>query len=522
METLAQQRSIATRIANKTPYLLLFLFSVAINAAFGYRLNIVYCFTLFSLLLLILKFSRQLYITLTLFLTLIAAFYFPFAQVFGPPNYIIISSAFYTNESEATSFLSTIPTLYYVGSFLLIILGIRVTYLYINPAIKRTKLIIGFILLSVLFAPLKLTLTEAKFNLMDIGFTPVKFLIEAYQSIYSTYKQYKEFTQVISKKADWKDVSTHPLYKTYILVIGESARKDLMHNYGFPINNTPFISQSKGLFFNNYLSAGPGTIISLTHTLAKHHNNEIQLQNNIITLAEKAGFYTCWISNQGYLGKYDTPVSSIGKKADSSLFLQAKNLARYKNANDKELLPFVKYALNQPTGNKPKLIVVHLIGSHPPFCKRTNNQFDVYFRNKALSCYITTMHNTDTVLKNITKLAKSTGNSWSLMYFSDHGLGMIKGILEHTDKYQQDYRVPMFIISSNDSQKKTITTYRSALNFLFLFSQWTGINAKGLKTTCRYLTNEPCKNQTTVILADNKTKKDINNLPIDPFIGCTN
>ena len=512
-----KQLSTASTLASRVPYALLFLFSVVINTAFGYRFNIVYTFTLFFLLLLMLKFSRHIHIVVTLFFTLIAALYFPTSQIFGAPNYTIISAAFYTNRGEATDLLRTIPSIYYLGSLFILILGIAIARMRLNPPLKRIKLIIAFVVISIFFAPLKMALTAGKFNLMDIGFTPIKFLLDSYKSIAAITEQYQEFEGVLSKKDSWSAVSAHPKYKTYILVIGESARKDMMHNYGFPTNNTPFASQSNGLFFNNYLSAGPATVISLTHTLAEHHANEIQLQNNIITLAKKSGFSTWWISNQGYLGEFDTPISSIGKNADSSVFLQAKDLSRYKDkdANDSELLPFVKSAITSTTTNKPKLIVVHLIGSHPPFCKRTNNQFDVFFHSKELSCYTKTMHNTDTVLKNIVELAKSTGNSWSMMYFSDHGLGQIGGILEHTDKFQQDYRVPMFIISSDDTQKRTITAYRSALNFLFLFSQWTGINAQGLKSTCRYLSNEACKNQTTVILMDNKTRKDINTLPLN-------
>ncbi len=509
--------STAATVTSRVPYTLLFLFSIAVNASFGYRFNIVYLFTLFFLLLLTLKFSRPLHILTTLFLTLIAAVYFPISQIFGPPDYTIISAAFYTNKGEASDLLKTLPTIYYLGSLFIILLGVALSKMRLNPPIIRIKLIISFVVISLFFAPLKLALTEGKFDITQIGFTPVRFLLDSYKSMHSISEQYKEFEKVLSQKDSWQDVSAHPRYQTYILVIGESARKDMMHNYGFPINNTPFASQTNGLFFNNYISAGPATVISLTHTLAVHHDNKIQLQDNIITLAKKSGFYTWWISNQGYLGEFDTPISSIGKSADSSLFLQTINLARYKDANDKELLPFVQSAITSTATHKPKLIVVHLIGSHPPFCKRTHNQFDIFFHSKDLSCYIKTMQNTDTVLKKIVEMAKATGNSWSMMYFSDHGLGQVKGILEHTDKYQQDYRVPMFIISSDDTQKKTITAYRSALNFLFIFAQWTGINAQGLKTSCHYLTNETCKNQTTVILMDNKTRKNINTLPVNPI-----
>ncbi|BBB15458.1 putative sulfatase [Candidatus Rickettsiella viridis] len=517
MEIIRQLYSATVDLPNKRHYVILLLFSIIIDASFGYSLGIVHSFALFFLLLLILKYNRQLYLAITLLFALLAAFYFPIGQIFGDPNYTVITAAFYTNRGEAVGLLGSIPIIYYIGSVLIIILWAFIAKLPENLAIKANKFIVAFVLISTFFMPLKRALQEGELDLSGIGITPVKFLLTAYHNSYFVSKQYKEFKEILSKKDSWKNVSAHLKYQTYILVIGESVRKDLMHNYGFAINNTPFASQSNGLFFDNYLSAGPATVISLTHTLAEHPNNELQLQNNIINLAKKSGFYTWWISNQGYLGEFDTPISGIGKNANTSLFLQSKDLARFKNASDSALLPFIQSALNSSTLHKPKLIVIHLIGSHPPACQRTKNQFNVYFHSKELSCYIQSIQNTDTLLKSIASLAKSSGNSWSMMYFADHGLALRKGFLEHSDKYQQNYRVPMFIISSDDTHKRTITAYRSALNFPFLFSQWIGIHAQGLETTCNYLSNEPCKNQTKVILMDNKTQKDIDTLPLNPI-----
>lgn len=42
---------------------------------------------------------------------------------------------------------------------------------------------------------------------------------------------------------------------------------------------------------------------------------------SIIDLARSAGIKTYWLSNQGMVGKFDTPVSAIGRKADKAIFL---------------------------------------------------------------------------------------------------------------------------------------------------------------------------------------------------------
>ncbi|HGJ5877174.1 MAG TPA: sulfatase-like hydrolase/transferase [Arsenophonus sp.] len=100
------------------------------------------------------------------------------------------------------------------------------------------------------------------------------------------------------------------------MVIGESASRDFMHVYGLPISNTPFMDTVNSILFNHYISAASTTVPSLTHSLAQPP----KLANSVIPLAKKWGFTTHWLSNQGTVGIYDTPIASIGKKAPSSFF----------------------------------------------------------------------------------------------------------------------------------------------------------------------------------------------------------
>ncbi|MEW9907061.1 MAG: phosphoethanolamine transferase (plasmid) [Candidatus Symbiodolus clandestinus] len=276
--------------------------------------------------------------------------------------------------------------------------------------------------------------------------------------------------------------------------------------------NTPFASLTNGIFFENYLSAGSSTVPSLTNTLAKRHKNEPQLHNNLINLAKKAGFYTYWVSNQHYLGEWDTPISIIAKQANSSLFIKVIDPVKFNDVTDEALLPFIKQCLTEKTTQKNKLIVVHLIGSHPACCKRSNGKFDTYFHSKEVSCYIQSIRNTDKLLQDITKIAKKANNSWSMMYFSDHGLALKNGKLCHQEKYQEIFRVPMFMVSSDSDKKQQIIAYRSAFNFPYLFSQWTGIQEKSLTTSLNYLSNEECEEQSYIILSD-RGKTDIRLLP---------
>lgn len=506
-------------LSQRATYLLLFLFSFGVDRSFGYCLRIFYPLTLLFILLLLLQFVRPLYRIVIVALTLISALYFPIGRLFGDPNYNALVSALYTNPEEAQGFLKTIPISYYVGSFVLLILGIIGLRRRLTAPFKQghTVFMLVFVLTSIFYKPFKQVIVKGIFEITEIGFTPVKFSRELYQVAHSIYDDHKKIKDSLATEDTWKVLSASPKYQNYILVIGESERKDLRHNYGFSIKNTPFATQANGIFFDNYLSAGPSTVLSLTNTLARRHENDLQLHNNVISLAKKAGFYTYWISNQHYLGEHDTPISVIGKRADSPLFVKIVDPVRFGNAKDTVLLPFIQSALADTTTTKPKLIVVHLIGSHPPCRDRTDGQFDAYFYSKTLSCYIQSIRNTDRLLENMTHSAKSTGDSWSLLYFSDHGLALTKNdVFGHSDRYQENYRVPLFITSSSDIKQERITAYRSGLHFLTLFSQWSGIQEPSLQSGCHYLSDTPCQDQTSVILA-NRTRTDISCLAVNPI-----
>lgn len=307
----------------------------------------------------------------------------------------------------------------------------------------------------------------------------------------------------LSEKDTFSPSITHHDYDTFVLIIGESARRDFMAAYGFPIKNTPFLSESNGILFNNFISAASSTQLSLTHTIASYP----QLANNIVSLANKTNFHTYWISNQGAVGVEDTPIASIGRKAQQSFFIKKTDSADDEYISDADLLPFINSAINDSYSKK--LIIVHLIGSHPPACARTNNHYDTFYQNARLSCYIQGIKETDKLLSNIrTKLIKSN-SKWSMMYFSDHGLSYTnrskpkKLDLAHNSKYKQNFEVPLFITSYDSKNREYITEQRSALNFMSLFSTWIGISEPKIDNSCKMISNEPCKNQDRVLNFNN-------------------
>lgn len=284
-----------------------------------------------------------------------------------------------------------------------------------------------------------------------------------------------EFSQ---KPSTWQIQSVNPKYKNYVIIIGESVRSDYMNLYGFELENTPFLSTANGLFIDGYISTAEITMASIPATLSLNN----QPNNNIISLAKQAGFSTSWLSNQGMLGFFSATISSFAMRSDYVYFTQRgdwqKSAAGIK---DEKLLPELKKVLQTNT-NSPRLIVLHLMGSHSDFCKRLNNGILFDYKTKPLSCYVSTIKQTDQLISDVITLLKDNQESYSLIYFSDHGLKHIgyknEQTLTHGGDTYESFTVPFAKISSDDTERKIIKTQRSAFNFLKGFSQWTGITTE--------------------------------------------
>ncbi|MDW5502177.1 sulfatase-like hydrolase/transferase [Serratia proteamaculans] len=64
----------------------------------------------------------------------------------------------------------------------------------------------------------------------------------------------------------------------YVIVVGESMRRDYMSLFGYPTQITPFLDQVKGIFYSDYISTAPNTFESLPRTLALSDGKKIILQ----------------------------------------------------------------------------------------------------------------------------------------------------------------------------------------------------------------------------------------------------
>lgn len=268
----------------------------------------------------------------------------------------------------------------------------------------------------------------------------------------------------------------------YVLVIGESERKANMSIYGYGRETTPALeAQRKNLLlFTEAVSGAPVTItavpLALTADTPKSHDIS-HYSDNIINVANQAGFTTYWFSRQGSGGAHNNIITAIASGAHHSQWVNS--------GYDDALLPLFRRALKQPG---KKLIVLHLYGSHENACDRYPASAAVFSGgNPADDCYDNSVRFTDSLMDQL--FSELQGSRSSLLYFSDHALMREpdKAVVYHhagTRPPREALQVPMFLwfspqLTAQNTTAGDMNTLWSTVNNNRLAELWMGVTRKG-------------------------------------------
>lgn len=197
----------------------------------------------------------------------------------------------------------------------------------------------------------------------------LKNVISAYQEINSIHEEMKKYIGSNNNNIRVSRLNEDDNTEIFLVVIGESVRKDYLSVYGYPLNTTPFLNTANGIFIDGLVAAGPNTEQSLTRTLFKAYpeKNKIDWEINFVSLAKKSEYETYWVSNQGTSEYGDNIFSALAGTTDKSKFL--KKGPYYTSFNDDDhMLPIVSEIINK-NSNK-KVVFVHMMGSHEPICSQ--------------------------------------------------------------------------------------------------------------------------------------------------------
>ncbi|WOB99699.1 MULTISPECIES: phosphoethanolamine transferase [unclassified Providencia] len=438
--------------------------------------------TLVCLFFIILSSSQKAYWLIGSIIVTIYALYTPIGLTFGTPTYQYLASLIATDALETAEFFTQIPLKNYLS--ILVIIGGFILFKKITNSkkiqfYKNKSLIICLIIIAL------------------IDQVPFRIFNEGYQSINSLQKELETLSPY-TQKSSWgvstlKNDEKH--YDDYILIVGESVRRDYMGVYGYPINNTPFLSHTNGTIVDGLTAPGTNTISSLRLMLTLPNITEWAPNYglNFIDLAESAGFKTYWLSNQGFIGEYDTPVSFIAARSSLKKFMKI-GAYNSSNSSDFELLDIFKKELNTTVSkNQKRLFVIHLYGSHPDACARIEDFENKYLtkddKYTNISCYVASIEKTDQLISKIYDALKSQENknnrTFSILYFADHGLShnLVDNKLKMSlsNSSTKILNIPLIKISSDDKDRNYIKSKKSGLFFTEGLANWLGINNAELK-----------------------------------------
>lgn len=464
-------KTLSSRISTNTRSLLFFMactvLSVLIPLGAGFGIDAEQILTVFLALLIA---SQIPYMPVILLLSSLPIFlYLPTGVIYGKPHAGILASFFETNALEALEFLGILPIQSIL--FSLTLLTALIIWFTTRPDLRWWK---GKFRVPLTFLCIALFVHSATFKF--------------YKYNYNGYLKYSESTAFLMSASealpDWEISEMNgDKYQIQVVVIGESVRKDYLSAYGYPHPTTPFLDSVSGYFLDGYVSAAPNTSTSLPRTLSISAEDQLTFDpaHNAVTLANAAGLETWWISNQGTLGVHDVGVAAIAARSQNRVFLKRGEYDA-ENKDDYLLLEKLEAALEGAEKNR-KLIFLHMMGSHANECKRLHG-YPVNFstpHGERFNCYLATLEKTDNFLRVALDMLKRSGQTYSMVYFSDHGMltrrdtGSSEYQFRHGSTYQQNYEIPFFILASDINERIVQRKNLSAYRFMDFFANWIGV-----------------------------------------------
>ena len=227
------------------------------------------------------------------------------------------------------------------------------------------------------------------------------------------------------------------LPKLMVLVVGETARAENFSLNGYSKNTNPKLSQQDILNFSRVSSCGTATAVSVPCMFSGMPRKEYEERlashrEGLLDIAQRAGYQVTWIDNN----------SGCKGTCDRVNQFKIPEPLQQKWCKDKECFDdilidsFKAYLATIPQDdNRPRLIVLHQMGSHgPAYYKRVPAQFKVFkptcdtnaiqgcSREALLNSYDNTLLYTDYVLDALIETLKNTTKyQTALWYLSDHG-----------------------------------------------------------------------------------------------------
>ncbi len=377
---------------------------------------------------------------------------------------VVIESIFSTNLQESLEFFRQYSN-YIIKHIIIFILFVS-SYIYIIFGVKNRGRVTlkAFLIVASLFLIIHLNPIRRS---NPLYFYP--YYYSKWQEGLRVVKELKEHINSIieSKKNSVKYIGKEQK-RVVVFIIGESSTRANWSLYGYKRDTTPKLNSIKDelLVVNNATAAGAITIPSVERMLTaatKKRPNLWRDSPSILQYAKMAGYKTYWITN--HTTDKNGILRALASSANSFIITN-KGSSRGEGSFDKALLKPFKEAL-EDSANK-KLIVVHMLGSHPAYNFRYPKEFSKFtynFDDKVMqdlkakgiakwalvfrNLYDNSIFYSDYIRYNLINILKQSkdANSSMLLYISDHGEDVChhNNFSGHNPKAKEQWMVPMVL-----------------------------------------------------------------------------
>ena len=252
----------------------------------------------------------------------------------------------------------------------------------------------------------------------------------------------------------------------YVLVIGESSRRNRWQLFGYQRETNPELTKVSNLVpIPDMVTSWPLTLGAVPLILTRKPPADFEQlwkEASILRAMQESGFDTYWISNQYPVGFFDSPIAIYAYQAHHISFHNYASLTT-PGGYDEDLLQPLRNALKESRGDL--FIVLHMMGSHDEYDFRYPSIFK-YFRptmtdpekvgssyDRTGNSYDNTIRYTDYVLSSVIDTLRGTDTVTAMLYESDHGEDLATPdckLSGHGNGSIYDYQVPAFFWYSNE------------------------------------------------------------------------
>jgi len=371
-------------------------------------------------------------------------------------EYEVFAAISNTSLAEVIEFFSSFIVLIISGVFFIVFYSIYIFLL--SPKVQGSEVFFltkskAFIIFFIGVLGMSLMYAYSRDTLYKTYPLSIPFYFKKYYKEMVLFKN--EFNKIDYKFQGKNEYSDND--SLYILIIGESARRQSMSAYGYERNTTPNMMDNinrteikSGVY--DSVSSGISTRLSvplLLSTVNVINKEDLGSSPTLPHIFNDIGFQTKLISNQQAGGRNNDMIALISNKMKDFTYLSDSDDTR---GYDVDIIPHIM--TGETKKGRGTFMVIHLMGSHWKYNQRYPADFATFSgMGERVDTYDNSILYTDYIIGLVVDIIKESNRPIQLFYTSDHGENLNDsgdGNYLHAIKEMTEYEVKVpFLFVSN-------------------------------------------------------------------------